>query len=723
MDLFEFYQTPAAAKITNDKKLLERISGDPASRTAQEKRDDDKIKVIRIDELNTFKVKIGKTKKFEVFTLDQICTQLQLRFQNLEGLSISSIGEKIHHIPDSICGFSKLTVLCLRGPICSLPERLGDLVNLTTFRIDAQKMLGTSPIPLPAGMRSRAGILLPESMGALVNLHTLECTSCNFQVMPSFVSGLSKLRVLTIDDSSIREIPERVLSEKMNILTITNSHLESLPESIGLLVNLNTLRLNSNRLTTLPSSIENLTRLKKLELDNNQLTTLPRIKKPNNLIDLYLNHNQFETIPESIVELPALTILRLSHNRITELPANINNLTRLVSLQLSNNRLTTLPDTFGVKLPGNNNNNNNHNNNNNNAMDRYSRNMHPMELLNLSHNNLTSIPASVGNLGNLGEINLSHNPNLRVLPQEVIDLTRAGPRRRQITEIFSEGTGLRGRQRPARIDATEVHKNFAKIDIRSLFMFIARKVPQEMLESELRSFDITRVAGTLRSYIVRMPLNEAAQKKLLDSLHEIYVQRLERYAYDADDKKVIAYCMAYVGSQPARFQSEYARAFVEDCYEAYGGQDISCVKGVIERFVSTLSLAALLYDGTPEYNSSGYAEIVSIVGHKKIGSLKEHMDRISKDCYAKSQNNDGNADVTKFRKCMTDTLKAELGNKFNETNSTTKNTLNTVVSELNGMFGGRRVRRTHKKRKDILRKRTIKQKGKRKIRTTYKRSH
>ena len=80
-------------------------------------------------------------------------------------------------------------------------------------------------------------------------------------------------------------------------------------------------------------------------------------------------------------------------------------------------------------------------------------------------------------------------------------------------------------------------------------------------------------------------------------------------------------------------------------------------------------------------------------------------------------------DVTKFRKCMTDTLKAELGNEFNETKSNTKNALNAVVSELNGMFGGRRVRRTHKKRKVILRKRTIRQKGKRKIRTTYKRSH
>lgn len=652
MDLFEFYQTPAAAKIMDDKKLLIRISGDPARRTAQEKRNDDKIKVIRIAKLNAFKD----------FTLDQLCTQLQLRFQNLEGLSISSIdtedrrtpylekNKKIHHIPDSICGFSKLTVLCLRGPIITLPERLGDLVNLTTFRIDSQKMLGTSPVPLPADMRGRAGILLPESIGMLENLRILECRSCNLQVMPPFVSRLSKLQVLTIDDSSIREIPERVLSETMNILTITNSGLESLPESMGSLTRLNTLRLNSNRLTTLPSSIGNLTRLKTLELNNNQLTTLPATcRELTILADLELNNNQFESIPESIIDLTLL------------------------------------------------------------------------QRLYLSHNNLTSIPVSVGNLRNLIVLNLNDNPNLRILPQEVIALGQAG-RGHQRTQISVEGTGLPGRQRPVRIDPTEVHKNFAKIDIRSLFMFIARKVPQEMLASELRSFDITRVAGTLRSYIVRMPLNEAAQKKLLDSLHEIYVQRLEKYAYDADDKKVIAYCMAYVASQPERFQSEYARAFVEDCYEAYGGEELSCVKGVIERFVSTLSLAALLYDGTPEYNSSGYGEIVSIVGHKKIGSLKEHMDRISKDCYGKSQNNDGNADVTKFRKCMTDTLKAELGNKFNETNSTTKNTLNTVVSELNGMFGGRRVRRTHKKRKDILRKRTIKQKGKRKIRT-YKRSH
>jgi hypothetical protein len=180
--------------------------------------------------------------------------------------------------------------------------------------------------------------------------------------------------------------------------------------------------------------------------------------------------------------------------------------------------------------------------------------------------------------------------------------------------------------------------------------------------------------------------------------------------------------MTYVAAQPERFQSEYARAFVEDCgYDAYGGLEISCVKGIIERFVSTLGLAALLYDGTPEYNSREYGKLASIIGHKKIGSLKEHMDLISQECYEKSQNNDGNGDETKYRKCMIDTLKAKLGNQFNETNSTTKNTLNQVVKDLR-LFDGGRVRRTHKKRKGILRKRTIKQKGKRKVRATCKRS-
>jgi Leucine-rich repeat (LRR) protein len=692
MDLFEFYQTPATAKIMDDKKLLIRISGDPVSRTVQEKRNDDKIKVIRIDNLN----------KFKDFTLDQLCIQLRTRFENLEGLSISSIedataripylqrNKMIHHIPESICGFPKLTVLCLRGPILTLPENLGNLTNLTIFRLDAQKMLGASPVPLPADMRGRAGILLPESIGMLENLRTLECTSCNLQVMPPFVLRLSKLQVLTIDDSSIREIPERVLSETMNILTITNSGLESLPESIGNLTRLNTLSLNGNHLTTLPSSIGNLARLKTLQINNNRLTTLPdTCRELMNLVTIELNNNQLTTLPP--IELPLLKKLDLSHNRIT-----------------------VLPDSIGSNLPDDDDDDENEL--------RYNSNARPMEFLNLSHNNLTAVPASFGNLRNLRVLNLSHNPDLRVLPQEVLALRAPGPRR-QPTDVSVEGTGLNAQHQIGRINSVQVHKEFAKIDIRSLFMFIAQKVPQKTLEAELRSFDITRVAATLRSYIVRMELNEAAQKRLLDNLRAIYSQRLEGYGYDAQDKKVIVYCMTYVATQPERFQSEYARAFVEDCgYDAYGGLEISCVKGIIERFVSTLRLAALLYDGTPEYNSRQYGELASIIGHKKIGSLKEHMNDISQDCYEKSQNNNGNADETKFRKCMTDTLKAKLGNQFNETNSTTKNTLNQVVRDLR-LFDGGRVRRTHKKRKYILRKRTIKHKGKRKIRATYKRSH
>jgi hypothetical protein len=566
-------------------------------------------------------------------------------------------------------------------------------------------MLGASPVPLPAAMRRRAGILLPESMGALANLITLECTSCNLQVMPPFVSRLSQLRVLTIDDSSIREIPERVLSESMNILTMTNSHLESLPESIGRLTRLNTLRLNSNRLTTLPSSIGNLTNLKTLVLNNNRLTTLPdTCRELMSLVTIELNNNQLTTLPA--IELPLLKKLDLSHNRIT-----------------------VLPDSIGSNLPDDDD-EEDEDDADADAQPRYVSKARPVEFLNLSHNNLTAIPASFGNLRNLIVLNLSHNPDLRVLPQEVIDLGRGGPRRPHPTEINVVGTGVPAQHQIGPINSVQVHKEFAKIDIRSLFMFIDTKVPREMLEAERRSFDITRVAGTLRSYIVRMPLNQAAQKHLLDNLSEIYSQRLESYGYDAEDKTVITYCMTYVAAQPERFQSEYARAFVEDCgYAAYGGVEISCVKGVIERFVSTLGLAALLYDGTPEYNSLQYRQLASIIGHKKKGSLKEHMNDISKDCYAESQNSDGNADEAKFRKCMIDKLKAELGNQFNETTPNAKKALNDVVAELKGMFDGGRVRRTHKKRRDILRKRTIKQKGKLKIRATrnkkrtHKRSH
>jgi Leucine-rich repeat (LRR) protein len=700
IDMNEFRRIAVNAKIIDDKKLLERIKGDPASRTEQEEKNDDMIKVIRINKLNVFKD----------FTLDQLCIQLRDRFKNLEGLSISSvdatparipyleINNKIHHIPESICGFPKLTVLCLRGPILTLPENLGNLTNLTTFRLDA---LGI--YPRPADMQGREAILLPESIGTLENLLVLVCISCNLQVMPPFVSRLSKLQELTIADNPIREIPEEMVFPKSLIkIIIIYSRLESLPESIGNLTNLTILTLYNNQLTTLPASIGNMTKLKKLRIKNNRLTTLPdTCRELTNLDVLDLHNNQFESIPESMTDLSSLETLDLSHNRITSLPDNINKLTRLAYLHLNNNLLTTLPDNFVVV----------HN--------------HPMEILNLSHNQLTSIPTSVGNLLNLRELNLNHNTNLRILPQRVLNLRRQRNLMRPGTEILLHGTGVRANAQPQgpRVNAHEVHKEFAKIDIRSLFMFIDTKVPRETLDVELRSFDKTRVVATLRTYIVRIPLTEAEQKQLLDRLHTIYTDRLEGYRYDDSDKKVISYCMTYVAAQPERFQSEYARAFVEDCYDAYGNGSVSCVKGVIERFVSTLRLAALLYDGTPEYNSREYGKLASIIGHKKIGSLKERMNLISQECYAES---DG--DETKFRKCMINTLKAELGNQFNETNSTTKNTLNQVVADLR-LFDGGRVRRTHKKRRDILRKRTIKQKGKRKIRATrnkkrtHKRSH
>ena len=142
--------------------------------------------------------------------------------------------------------------------------------------------------------------------------------------------------------------------------------------------------------------ISNLTKhmvVKQLSLSQNQLSVLP-ISTTSHLrkcTKLDLHQNNIENIPASILELPMIKELNLSLNKISELPS-VSWSASLVQLNLSRNELKTLPNCATELCTDS------------------------MAVLRLEHNQLKTVPECVSFLYNLNTLDISHNPEIHVLP-------------------------------------------------------------------------------------------------------------------------------------------------------------------------------------------------------------------------------------------------------------------------------------------------------------------
>jgi Leucine-rich repeat (LRR) protein len=298
----------------------------------------------------------------------------------------------------------------------TLPETLGDLANLTSLNL--------------SGNRLKA---LPGWLSNLTNLTELDLGDNRLNTLPEWLGDLTNLTVLALSHNPFSALPEW-LGDLTNLtdLNLYGCQLKTLPDILGDLTNLTTLNLHGNQLTVLPRELENLTDLTKLYLRNNQLAAVPdTLGNLTNLTVLALSDNQFSALPRWLGDLTNLTEFELFRNQLTGLPDTLGNLTNLTSLGLSENQLTVLPDTLGgltnltslyladnafAVLPG------------------WLGNLSNLTYLTLHGNQLTVLPDTLGGLTNLTYLTL-HGNQLTVLPDTLGDLTNLTSR--DLTNLIS----------------------------------------------------------------------------------------------------------------------------------------------------------------------------------------------------------------------------------------------------------------------------------------------
>ncbi|CAM6081489.1 unnamed protein product [Calypogeia fissa] len=215
--------------------------------------------------------------------------------------------------------------------LSSIPESLGQIVTLVSLNLSDNQLKS-----------------LPNSIAGLVNLESLKVNSNQLETLPDSIGSLTKLKYLDVSSNALRKLPEGIgRCSSLLELNANFNHLEFIPASFGfMLVCLQKLELHLNRLKTIPPSVCQIKSLNHLDLHMNKMKGLPAsIGNLTQLeyLDVSSNFNDLVSLPESVGDLVSLTYCDLSFNQIKELPDTLGRLEKLRTLKLEGNPLVVPP--------------------------------------------------------------------------------------------------------------------------------------------------------------------------------------------------------------------------------------------------------------------------------------------------------------------------------------------------------------------------------------------
>ncbi|KAI7853829.1 hypothetical protein BDC45DRAFT_510227 [Circinella umbellata] len=208
-------------------------------------------------------------------------------------------------------------------------------------------------------------------------------------------------------------------------LDISRNRLDYLPMNLAMLKHLKILNASSNMLTAIPSVLYNLNQLEVLILSQNRLECIPtdmsnnlphlktlrvaanRIKRIDTNVGLWtkMQHlqlgsvfggNLLTSIPDQIADMRQLEELDLSHNQLRNLPINMH-IPTLLHLNVSDNQLSTIPKSIAA--------------------------CSKLRTLNVSKNHLATLPADLVQLTQLELFDLSENL-LCIMPADILERMR-----------------------------------------------------------------------------------------------------------------------------------------------------------------------------------------------------------------------------------------------------------------------------------------------------------
>ncbi|KAI8522799.1 hypothetical protein RHMOL_Rhmol13G0024400 [Rhododendron molle] len=278
---------------------------------------------------------------------------------NLEELFLNDC-VRLVEVDESIRFLNKLLVLDMRNckKLRKVPSNIWMLKSLESLDLSGCSMLGKySGIKLSKSQSSflsswnfrtkrvdSIGLSLSPVLG-LSWLKDLRMEYCNLSCLPNEVGNLISLETLNLSGNNLPTLPDSICDlTRLKNLNLSDCDVSHLPGEIGLLISLKGLYLGGNNLLTLPDSFCDLACLSDLDLKGCNLSHLPdRIGMLSSLMNLYLERNNVCSLPNSFSDLACLEKLSLRDcgrlQSLPKLPASLEML-----LLWNCGRLQSLPE-------------------------------------------------------------------------------------------------------------------------------------------------------------------------------------------------------------------------------------------------------------------------------------------------------------------------------------------------------------------------------------------
>lgn len=217
----------------------------------------------------------------------------------------------------------------------TLPDEVGDLVQLRTLRMDGNKLTGN--VPMSLGGLSALTILnlsnnqlsgaLPSALGNLTNLTQFSVWRNRLSgEIPASFSAWSQLTLLYLYENQFRgNLPTLVGCTKLRYFYANANYFQgNIPASYSAFTDMVEFVAYSNDLSgEFPSFVGNWTKLTQLFLQDNDFSG---------------------AFPTTIVNCTELVNLQADNNAFTSIPTSILQCNYLAALDFRNNSLTTMPD-------------------------------------------------------------------------------------------------------------------------------------------------------------------------------------------------------------------------------------------------------------------------------------------------------------------------------------------------------------------------------------------
>ncbi|PRQ22127.1 putative toll-like receptor, P-loop containing nucleoside triphosphate hydrolase [Rosa chinensis] len=284
----------------------------------------------------------------------------------LERLTVLNLKDckSLVHFASSVRGLKNLKVLNLSG--CSklkkLPNDMGHLESLEKLHVNGT---GIRELPSSIGMLERLPLLkiedckdlvcLPTSLGGLKSLKVFIISGCSkVEKLPEELGDRKCLVEVDVSGTSIKELPCSIgLLEGLVFVSLRDcKHLVCLPSSVGGLKSLKYLKLSGlSKLDKLPDELGHVACLENLDVRGSGIRELPSsIGMLQGLVSMSLRDcKHLECLPSSVGGLKSLKDLNLSGcSKLDKLPDELGHVACLENLDVSGSGTRELPSSIGL---------------------------------------------------------------------------------------------------------------------------------------------------------------------------------------------------------------------------------------------------------------------------------------------------------------------------------------------------------------------------------------